>query len=160
MHAGLVVDFGDVDTGSARPADTADCVADPGANGVTLLAKRFGKERIRINGTGLICAIDGYPADGCGDHLPNGKYRYWSYWKGGSSWEYSSVGPAGRSISGRQRRRLALRRRLGHPVRRRARPTRRRPGRAPAPRRPLRRRPGRPRLAGRVDRVDRVVETR
>ncbi len=99
VHAGLVVDFGDVDAGSPRPADTADCVADPGANGATLLARRFGKDRIRISSTGLICAIDGYPAEGCGDHLPNGKYRYWSYWKGGSSWTYSQVGPAGRAIS-------------------------------------------------------------
>lgn len=98
VHAGLVVDFGTVDTGTARPANTSDCVADPGANGVTLLAKRFGKSGVRINSSGLICAIDGYPATGCGDHLPNGRYRYWSYWKGGSSWEYSSVGPAGRVV--------------------------------------------------------------
>ncbi len=111
VHAGLVVDFGTVDTGTARPADTADCVADPGANGATLLAKRFGKSRIRIGSNGLICAIDDYPATGCGDHLANGKYRYWSYWKAvgdddkeppvgqrATKWQYSPVGPAGRAV--------------------------------------------------------------
>ncbi|MGZ4729142.1 MAG: hypothetical protein ACXWB2_15605 [Acidimicrobiales bacterium] len=97
VHAGLVVDFGDVDTGSPRPADTADCVADPGANGVTLLARRFGKDHIRINSSGLICAIDDYPSSGCGERVGD-RYRYWSYWKGGSAWQYSSVGPGSRTI--------------------------------------------------------------
>ncbi len=111
VHAGLVVDFGTVDTGSARPANTSDCVADSGGNGVTLLAARFGKAHIRIGANGLICAIDDYPKDGCGDHLPNGRYRYWSYWKAvgaddkeppagqsATKWLYAPIGPASRTI--------------------------------------------------------------
>jgi hypothetical protein len=115
IHAGLVVDFGDVAALPNRPADTADCVADPGDNGITLLVKRFGKGGIRLNGSGLVCAIDGYPATGCGEKVGD-KYRYWSYWKSvwtdddgreqnatadhaGTTWRYSSIGPRDRSIS-------------------------------------------------------------
>jgi hypothetical protein len=97
----LVVDFGTVDAVAGRPANTSDCLAiGSDGNGVTLLAQRFGTSGVRINGSGLICAIDGYPATGCGDHQPNGSYRYWSYWKGGSEWIYSPVGPAYRRFSG------------------------------------------------------------
>jgi hypothetical protein len=97
VRAGLVVDFGDVAALPGRPADTSDCVTDPGANGVTLLVERFGREGIRVNGSGLVCAIAGYPAEGCGEKVGD-KYRFWSYWKGGTGWEYSSVGPSGRKI--------------------------------------------------------------
>ena len=99
VRASLVVDFGTVEGLGSRPANTDDCITlAAGGNGATLIAQRFGKSTIRINSSGLICAIDGYPATGCGEHLPNGKYRYWSYWKGGSRWDYATIGPADRKI--------------------------------------------------------------
>ena len=53
--------------------------------------------------SGLLCAIDNYPANGvqnCGQSVGNGNYDYWSYWHGASgSWVYASNGPAEQSVS-------------------------------------------------------------
>ncbi|MDQ3148255.1 MAG: hypothetical protein M3R01_15235 [Actinomycetota bacterium] len=72
-----------------------------GSTGATALrarATRLGTAAPRYNSGGLLCAIDGRPASpACGNQGPNG-YEYWSYWLGGSSWRYASVGPAGRTV--------------------------------------------------------------
>lgn len=72
-----------------------------GSNGITALrarATRLGTAAPRYNSSGLLCAIDGRPAaPACGQQGPNG-YEYWSYWLGGSSWQYAPVGPGGRTV--------------------------------------------------------------
>ncbi len=72
-----------------------------GSNGVTALrarATRLGTTAPRFSANGLLCAIDGRPAaPACGTQGPNG-YEYWSYWLGGASWSYASVGPATRTV--------------------------------------------------------------
>jgi hypothetical protein len=76
------------------PAESSD-------SGAALLAKRaemLGVPAPRFNSSGLLCAIDGYPSDGCGEQT-GAKYAYWSYWHGsGGAWSYSSVGPAGSRV--------------------------------------------------------------
>ena len=53
--------------------------------------------------SGLLCAIDNYPANGvqnCGESAGSGKYDYWSYWHGSTgSWVYADDGPAEQSVS-------------------------------------------------------------
>ena len=90
----VVVDFGDGSLVSAVcvPADSRD-------SGIDLLNKRFemlGTDPPRINSSGLVCAIDGVPDEGCGDQVDS-KYAYWSYWRGTADggWAYSNTGPQG-----------------------------------------------------------------
>ena len=94
LQVGLVVDFGSVDSvGAAHPLERR-CVSTGGSSdysGFSVLTD--GGHTYRISGSGLLCAIDGYPATGCGERTASG-YKYWSYWHGGSSWTYSSAGPA------------------------------------------------------------------
>ena len=52
----------------------------------------------RYGESGLLCAIDGYPATGCGNQS-GGHYAYWSYWHGGKRWLYASGGPAEWKVS-------------------------------------------------------------
>src|SRR4051812_1657484 len=92
VHIAVVVDSG---SGSAV---SAVCV--PGGsrdNGATILATRaaiLGTPQPRYNASGLLCAIDGLPASGCGEHTGS-RYAYWSYSHGsGGNWLYSSIGPA------------------------------------------------------------------
>ena len=100
-----------VDTGG--PSDTAEvaCVPVPaGSNGAQVLAARAKLLHVpapRYAESGLLCAIDGYPATGCG--VQTGQYyAYWAYYHGGSSWTYASVGPAEWKVIPRRRRGLAL----------------------------------------------------
>jgi hypothetical protein len=76
------------------PAESSD-------SGAVLLAKRaklLGTAAPRFNSSGLLCAIDGYPTDGCGEQTGS-KYAYWSYWHGaGGAWSYSTVGPGGSRV--------------------------------------------------------------
>jgi hypothetical protein len=96
VQVAVVVDFGD--GGSVSSA----CVGAGGRdNGATVLAARasqLGTPAPRFNSSGLLCAIDGYPAEGCGEQTGQ-QYAYWSYWHGdGGGWDYSSVGPAGARV--------------------------------------------------------------
>jgi hypothetical protein len=92
VHVAIVVDTGSGSSVSALcvPAGSRD-------NGATLLATRasmLGTPQPRYAASGLLCAIDGFPATGCGERQ-NGHYAYWSYWHGGNgAWTYASVGPA------------------------------------------------------------------
>jgi hypothetical protein len=91
-----VVDFGDVPGEGARPGGVeARCVPVDGdtTGGDVLKAAGF---TLRVQG-GMVCAINGYPADGCGKQTGQRRYLYWSYWRadaGSGAWEYSSIGPA------------------------------------------------------------------
>jgi len=98
--AAVVVDFGDVDGNDASPL--ASCV--PLSNRTTgaeaLVAAGY---RLRIE-NGLVCAINGYPANGCGERIGQRQYLYWSYWRadaGTNAWTYSSIGPGGARVADR-----------------------------------------------------------
>lgn len=68
-----------------------------GSTGMDVLRARataLGRPQPREQ-NGLLCAIDGKPATGCGVADSNGGYDYWSYWHrpaGASGWSYSRVG--------------------------------------------------------------------
>ena len=92
VHVAVVVDVGSGNTVSAV------CVAGgTNDNGATILAARasmLGEPQPRYNAAGLLCAIDGVPATGCGN-ASGGHYAYWSYWHGtGGKWTYNNFGPA------------------------------------------------------------------
>jgi hypothetical protein len=88
--------------GFAQPEVVCVVVAQ-GSSGLTALnarATRLGVPSVRLNGSGLLCAIGGLPsAPACGDVGPDGP-EYWSYWlpDGSGGWTYAPVGPASRSM--------------------------------------------------------------
>ena len=89
-----------IDDGSGAGAV---CVTVPsGSTGADVLVERarvLGTPAPRWDGSGLLCALDGVPASGCGERTDDG-YLYWSYWRGDTgTWQYSSVGPATRRVS-------------------------------------------------------------
>ena len=91
-----------VDTGGPSATAEVACVSVPvGSNGAQVLTARAKLLHVpapRYAESGLLCAIDGYPATGCG--VQNGPYyAYWAYYHGGSSWTYASVGPAEWKVS-------------------------------------------------------------
>jgi hypothetical protein len=92
----VVVDFGDGSTVSAVCVPAAS--TDNGAAVLAARAEQLGTPAPRFNSSGLLCAIDGNPSDGCGEQ--NGsRYAYWSYWHGtGAGWSYSNVGPGGSRV--------------------------------------------------------------
>jgi hypothetical protein len=97
VHVAVVVDHG------AGAAVSAVCVpASARDNGAIVLATRdsqLGVPPPRYNASGLLCAIDGTPATGCGEPH-NGKYAYWSYWHGANGqWTYANIGPASTRVS-------------------------------------------------------------
>src|SRR5687768_11465968 len=89
----IVVDYGDDST----PATAVCLPASSSDNGASVLAARaeaLGKPAPRFSASGLLCAIDGVPAEGCGEQTGD-TYAYWSYWRGSvAGWQYSNVGPA------------------------------------------------------------------
>ncbi len=75
------------------------CVAvPPGDNDSEALAALSTEEGFpvpRYNDRGLLCAIGGVPAKGCGQPVTGGGFDYWSYWQGSASgWTYANTGPA------------------------------------------------------------------
>ncbi len=94
----IVVDAADFGGGSS-----ATCLVVPmGTTGSQLLARRsaeLGTGSVRYGSSGLLCAIDGLPATGCGDHNAGG-YDYWGYFIGRSgSWAYGNINPFTRRLS-------------------------------------------------------------
>lgn len=98
VRVAVVVDFGPL--ADARQTPTTACVAVPeGGSGADALAARatiLGTPPPRYDDSGLLCAIDGFPATGCGE-ATDGGYRYWAYFQGtDAGWTYASEGPATR----------------------------------------------------------------
>ena len=88
----IVVDGADIGSGSS-----ATCLVVPaGTTGSQLLARRsaeLGTGSPRYGSSGLLCAIDGQPATGCGDRNAGG-FGYWAYFAGSSgSWSYGNSNP-------------------------------------------------------------------
>lgn len=77
-------------------------VAD-GADGLDVL--RAGGHTLRFDDSGLVCAIDGRPATGCGEAAAGG-YAFWSYWwrTDDGAWRYANRGPGAHDVppTGRQ----------------------------------------------------------
>jgi hypothetical protein len=90
-----------VDTGGTSDSAEVACVpVRVGSNGAQVLAARAKMLHVpapRYAESGLLCAIDGSPATGCGVEN-DGHYAYWAYYHGGSSWTYASVGPASSKV--------------------------------------------------------------
>jgi len=95
MSVAVAVDPGGVAGMTGGPATM--CVTVPvGASGAEVLAARaraLGRPMPRYNSAGLLCAIDGQPATGCGERV-DGSYRYWAYFLGTGGWTYAGTGPA------------------------------------------------------------------
>ena len=87
-----------VDPGVLGGGSGSICVEVPvGASGADVLVARaeaLGRPVPRWASNGLLCAIDGVPATGCGERI-DGAYNYWAYFLGdGGSWSYAGTGPA------------------------------------------------------------------
>jgi hypothetical protein len=94
VRVGVVIDFGVLVDEQHAPASVgSSCTAvDDGANGFQILDASH--HTYTVNGSGLLCAIDGFPNTGeCGTRTATG-YRYWAYFHGSSGgWTYSGQGP-------------------------------------------------------------------
>jgi hypothetical protein len=87
-----------VDPGVLGGGAGSICVEVPvGASGADVLVARaqaLGRPVPRWASNGLLCALDGVPASGCGERI-DGAYNYWAYFLGdGGSWSYAGTGPA------------------------------------------------------------------
>jgi hypothetical protein len=100
VYVAVVVDFGN---GSSM-STLSKCVPVPSSgDDADALAAAVGSNNVAYAGSGLLCAIDNYPANGvqnCGQSTGSGDYDYWSYWHGSAgSWAYANNGPAEQSVS-------------------------------------------------------------
>ena len=100
VYVAVVVDFG----GGSAPSQIAKCVPVPSNDhDADALAAAVGSGNVAYNNSGLLCAIDNYPANGvqnCGQSVGSGDYDYWSYWHGTSgSWVYADNGPTEQLVS-------------------------------------------------------------
>jgi hypothetical protein len=100
----VVVDFGAV--GGSPDVVDVRCVAPAGSprnNGAQALVDAGFRPRYDP-GSGLLCAINGVPASGCGERTAEGRYRYWSYWRKSADqateWRYAAIGPAQARVQG------------------------------------------------------------
>ncbi len=96
FSVGLVVDFGILKDSSDPSSQVVTCLRDVPARSSGFDVLQVAGHSFRLDPrTGLLCAIDGLPADGCGVRTPSG-YRYWAYFHGsGSTWVHAGNGPAG-----------------------------------------------------------------
>jgi len=100
VYVAVVVDFGS----GASMTSVSKCVpVASNAHDADALAAAVGSDNVAYASSGLLCAIDNYPANGvqnCGQSVGSGDYDYWSYWHGATgSWVYANDGPAEQSVS-------------------------------------------------------------
>jgi hypothetical protein len=100
VYVAVVVDFGN---GSSMSTVSKCVPVASSAHDADALAAAVGSGNVAYANSGLLCAIDNYPANGvqnCGESAGSGKYDYWSYWHGSTgSWVYADDGPAEQSVS-------------------------------------------------------------
>ncbi len=100
VYVAVVVDFG---SGSSMSSVSKCVPVASNAHDSDALAAAVGAGNVAYSSSGLLCAIDNYPANGvqnCGESVGPGDYDYWSYWHGSSgSWAYANDGPAEHSVS-------------------------------------------------------------
>jgi hypothetical protein len=92
----VVVDFGTV-PGGPGGGPVVRCVS-PGSPNTGAQALADAGFRVRYGPSGLLCAINDYPATGCGERTDSRQYKYWAYWRKSveqpAAWTYASIGPA------------------------------------------------------------------
>ena len=98
--AGIVIDEG---AGVAPELQGAS--VPPGSDDLDLLSAAG--DTFTQNDSGLVCAVNGYPANGLENCLnaQHGLYYYWSYWEGDpttNTWTYADVGPAEHTVTAGQ----------------------------------------------------------
>jgi len=93
----VVIDFGGRDA-KVLVSCIAATSGESGAQVLEAQGPPLGYPEPRYDESGLLCAIDGYPANGCGAES-GGHYAYWAYWHGGKRWQYANNGPAGWIVS-------------------------------------------------------------
>jgi hypothetical protein len=100
VYVAVVVDFG---SGSSMSSVSKCVPVASSAHDADALAAAVGSGNVAYNNSGLLCAIDDYPANGvqnCGQSVGSGDYDYWSYWHGSTgSWVYANNGPAEQSVA-------------------------------------------------------------
>ena len=103
VYVAVVVDFGN---GSSMSTVSKCVPVASGADDSDALSAAVGSGNVDYANSGLLCAIDDYPAppnqavQNCGESAGSGKYDYWSYWHGSTgSWVYADDGPAEQSVS-------------------------------------------------------------
>jgi hypothetical protein len=100
VYVAVVIDFG---SGSGLSSITKCVPVLSSDHDTDALAAAVGEDNVAYGASGLLCAIDNYPANGvqdCGASIGGGKYDYWSYWHGTSgAWQYAENGPSGQSVS-------------------------------------------------------------
>jgi hypothetical protein len=100
VYVAVVVDFG---SGSSMSSVSKCVPVASNAHDSDALAAAVGAGNVAYNNSGLLCAIDNYPANGvqnCGESVGPGNYDYWSYWHGSSgSWAYANDGPTEQSVT-------------------------------------------------------------
>jgi hypothetical protein len=93
----IVVDFGDVTDEGTRPGGVETFCVPWNSDLSGAQAMKDAGLTLRFGSSGLLCAINGYPAEGCGEKTGDRAYNYWSYWKtkaGETAWSYSTTGAA------------------------------------------------------------------
>jgi len=99
VYVAVVIDFG---TGGPS-GPIVQCVQVPAGTSTdaTALAAVV-DDQVAYANSGLLCAIDGYPANGVAncDASSGQNYYFWSYWHGTSgNWVYANDGPAGSTVA-------------------------------------------------------------
>jgi len=94
VSVAVVIDFGG---GSGAPATVVQCVqVPPNSPQTDAAALAITASQVAYAQSGLLCQIDGYPADGVTNcNATSGQdYYFWSYWHGASgAWVYANNGP-------------------------------------------------------------------
>jgi len=94
VSVAVVIDFGG---GSGAPATVVQCVQVPSGSTDAEALSIAATQQVSYAQSGLLCQIDGYPADGVSncDASSGQEYYFWSYWHGsGGTWVYANDGPA------------------------------------------------------------------
>ena len=104
---GIVIDNGPNSTEQNwAPVATQGAQVAPGTSDLQSLAAAG--DTATQNNSGLVCAINNFPANGlqnCLSTSGSGQYFYWSYWEGDpytNTWTYANVGPASHTVSAGQ----------------------------------------------------------
>ena len=94
---GIVLDDGNGSAAAVQAGQVA-----PGASDLEALSAAG--DTVAQNDSGLVCAIDNYPANGLANctATSGGDYYYWSYWSGDpytNTWTYAEIGPSEHTVT-------------------------------------------------------------
>ncbi len=91
-----------LDDGNGSAADVQAAQVAPGSSDLEALSAAG--DTVAQNDSGLVCAINNYPANGLANctATSGGDYYYWSYWLGDpytNTWTYAEIGPSEHTVS-------------------------------------------------------------